>query len=85
MAEFIEDGICPQMYLWNPVDIGYLAGYTMHALENGTVTGASGEELDAGKLGTRTITEDFSGGSEVVLGDLLRFDSSNINEWQNEY
>ena len=32
MAPFIEDGTCPWMYLWNPVDIGYLSGYTMDAL-----------------------------------------------------
>lgn len=85
MATYIEDGICPQMYLWNPVDIGYLAGYTLDALADEAITGAIGDTFRAGTLGSRTITDDGEGGSEVMLGDLLRFDASNIAEWKNEY
>jgi len=85
MAVYIEEGICPQMYLWNPVDIGYLAGYTMEALVNGTISGAVGDSFEAGVLGNRTITDDGAQGSEVMLGDLLKFDATNIHEWKNEY
>lgn len=85
MALYIEEGICPQMYLWNPVDIGYLAGYTMDALVNGTITGAVGDAFSAGTLGMRTVTDDGVQGSEVMLGDLLKFDKTNILDWKDEY
>ncbi len=53
MAPFIEDGTCPWMYLWNPVDIGYLSGYTMDALVKGTITGDVGGSFNAGDLGEK--------------------------------
>lgn len=56
MAPFIEDGTCPWMYLWNPVDIGYLSGYTMDALVKGTITGDVGGSFNAGDLGEKKIT-----------------------------
>ncbi|MCC8160073.1 MAG: substrate-binding domain-containing protein [Oscillospiraceae bacterium] len=85
MAEYIESGICPKMYLWNPVDIGYLAGYTLDALSDGTITGAQGEVFTAGTLGERTITLDDEQGTEIMLGDLLEFDSGNIGEWKDAF
>ncbi len=85
MALYIEEGICPQMYLWNPVDIGYLAGYTMDALVNGKITGTVGDAFGAGTLGERTVTDDGAQGSEVMLGDLLKFDKTNILDWKYEY
>src|SRR5699024_2714391 len=27
MAEYIENGVSPWIYLWNPIDLGYLSGY----------------------------------------------------------
>lgn len=85
MAPFIEDGICPWMYLWNPVDIGDLAGYTMDALVKGQITGATGESFTAGELGEKTITDAADGGTEVMLGDPFKFDSENIAEWKEVY
>lgn len=85
MAPYIEDGTCPVMYLWNPVNIGYLAGYTLDALVSNKITGAAGETFTAGTLGEKTITSDTENGSEVVLGDLLKFDAENISEWKDVY
>ncbi len=85
IAPYIEDGTCEKAYLWNPSDIGYLAGYTMNALANGEITGAAGDSFSAGKLGSRTITTDASDGSEVMLGDLLEFDKTNIEQWKDMY
>lgn len=85
MAPFIEDGTCPWMYLWNPVDIGYLGGYTMKALVDGTVTGKVGDTLNAGTLGEKSVTEAADGGTEVMLGDPFKFDSENIAEWKEVY
>lgn len=85
MAEYIESGVCPYMYLWNPVDIGYLSGYTLDALVKGTITGALQEKFSAGSMAEKQITADPEGGSEVVLGSLLRFDSGNIERWKVVY
>ena len=85
MAPFIEDGTCPWMYLWNPIDIGYVAGYTMDALVKGTITGAVGDKLTAGELGEKTVTEAADGGTEVMLGDPFKFDPENIAEWKEVY
>ena len=85
MAPFIEDGTCPWMYLWNPVDIGYLSGYTMGALVKGTITGDVGGSFNAGDLGEKKITEAADGGTEVMLGDPFKFDTENIAEWKEVY
>ena len=85
MAPFIEDGTCPWMYLWNPVDIGYLSGYTMDALVKGTITGDVGGSFNAGDLGEKKITEAADGGTEVMLGDPFKFDTENIAEWKEVY
>lgn len=85
MAPFIENGICPRMYLWNPVDIGYLAGYTLNALIDNKITGDIGNTFSAGSLGEKTITADATGGTEVILGDPYKFDLFNIAEWKSIY
>ena len=85
MAPFIEDGTCPWMYLWNPVDIGYLSGYTMDALVKGTITGDVGGSFNAGDLGEKKITEAADGGTEVMLGDPFNFDTETIAEWKEVY
>lgn len=85
MAEYIESGVCPYMYLWNPIDIGYLSGYTLDSLVKGTITGAVSEKFNAGSMVEKQIITDHEGGSEVMLGALLRFDSGNIARWRVVY
>ena len=85
MAPFIEDGICPWMYLWNPIDIGYLAAFSGDALVKGTITGKEGDKLTAGKLGEKAVTKAADGGTEIMLGDPFKFDKNNIGEWKTVY
>ncbi len=85
IAPFIESGICPHAYLWNTSDIGYLAGYALNALDNGQITGAKGDIFSAGHLGEKTVSTDSEGGTEVILGDLLEFNSYNISESKDMY
>ncbi|WP_202078749.1 rhamnose ABC transporter substrate-binding protein [Caldalkalibacillus salinus] len=84
MAEYIENGVCQWMYLWNPIDVGYLTGYAAHALVEETITGETGESFDAGRLGSKEIVEDGDG-TEIMLGDPFRFDADNIDEWKEVY
>ncbi len=88
MAEYIGDDdahSCPYMFLWNPIDIGRLGGYTSIALANGDITGAAGDKFTAGDLGEYTIVEAGDGGTEVILGPPFKFDPSNIEEWKDIY
>ncbi len=85
IAPYINDGTCPWMYLWNPIDIGYLAGHAIHSLSTEKITGKEGETFSAGELGERTITPSSDGGTEILLGAPFKFDYTNIAEWQNVY
>lgn len=84
MAEYIESGVSEWMYLWNPLDVGYLAGYAAHALVSGDINGEVGDTFKAGKLGDKEVVEDGDG-TQIMLGDPFRFDSSNIAEWKEVY
>ena len=85
MAPFIEDGVCPWMYLWNPIDIGYLAAYAGKSLADEQITGEEGEKFTANRLGEKVVTVAADGGTEIMLGDPFKFDSENIAEWKNVY
>jgi len=85
MAEYIQNGACPYMFLWNPIDVGYLAAYTAMALVDGDITGAAGETFEAGRLGEFEIVPAGDGGTEILLGAPFRFDPSNIDEWKDVY
>ncbi|MFC4321440.1 rhamnose ABC transporter substrate-binding protein [Litchfieldia salsa] len=84
MASYIESGVSPWMYLWNPIDVGKVAGYTAHALVEGTITGELGETFEAGDQGSLEIVEDGDG-TQIMLGDPFKFDASNIAEWKDVY
>ena len=90
MAEYIGDDdahSCPDMYLWNPIDLGRLGAYTSIALVDGTITGAAGETFDAGDMDASpyTIVEADDGGTEIILGLPFKFDPSNIDDWKTVY
>ncbi|MDN7242129.1 rhamnose ABC transporter substrate-binding protein [Planococcus sp. N028] len=84
MATYIENGVSPAMFLWNPIDVGYGAGMTAVALVEGEITGKLGEKFEAGRLGEKEIVEDGEG-TQVMLGEPFRFDKENIAEWKEVY
>ncbi|MFC0216030.1 rhamnose ABC transporter substrate-binding protein [Paenibacillus chartarius] len=84
MAAYIESGVSQWMYLWNPIDVGYLAGYTADALVKGTLTGKVGDKFKAGRLGDKEVVKDGQG-TQIMLGDPFKFDASNIAEWKKVY
>lgn len=85
MAPYIENGICYDAYLWNPLDQGALGAYSAHALVTGAATGRVGDIVDAGDLGKFTIEEYYDGGTQVLLGEPLRFDKDNIAQWKDKF
>ncbi len=84
MADYIESGVSQWMYLWNPVDVGYLAGYAADALVSGKITGKVGDKFTAGRLGEKEIIADGEG-TQIMLGDPFKFDGANIAEWKKVY
>ena len=85
MAEYIDNGASPYMFLWNPIDVGYLSAYTATALVNEEITGGADELFSAGRLGAFRTVEAGDGGTEILLGAPFRFDPSNIDEWKTVY
>jgi len=85
MADFLADRTCEGMYLWNPIDLGYVAAYASVAMVKGEITGAAGESFEAGRLGVREISDAGDGGTFTIVGDPFRFTPENIEEWKNVY
>ena len=79
------DHSCPYFYLWDMQGLGKLSAYTTISLINGDITGAKDDKFTAGDLGDYTVTEADDGGTEVVLGAPLKFDTSNIEEMAKLY
>jgi len=77
MREYVKDGTVKKFALWNPADIGYLAGYTGAALASGQITGKQGEKFTAGKLKEYTI----GAAGEIVLGPPTEFTAANIDQF----
>jgi rhamnose transport system substrate-binding protein len=85
IADYIANGSCPWMYLWNPIDLGYLTAYASKALLDGKISAKVGDTFDSGRLGLRAVTESADGGTEILLGNPLKFDKSNIDQWKTVY
>lgn len=83
MASYIENDVSPWMYLWNPIDVGYAAGYTAKALIEGAEAKV-GETINLGDLGEQEVVEDGDG-TQIMLGDPFKFDKANIGEWKDVY
>ncbi len=77
MREFVEDGTVTAFALWNPGDLGYLAAYAAKALVDGDITGAEGDEFEAGDLGSYTVGPNAT----VLLGDPFVFNADNIGDF----
>ncbi|MGZ4434900.1 MAG: rhamnose ABC transporter substrate-binding protein [Trebonia sp.] len=77
MKKFVSDGTVKEFELWNPADLGYLAGYAAVELASGKINGSQGQTFTAGKLGSFTVGAD----NAVLLGPPFVFSSANINQF----
>jgi rhamnose transport system substrate-binding protein len=82
MRKYVEDGTVAKFELWNPSNLGYLAGYAAASLASGTASLTSGSTFKGGTLGTYTVLAPAAGtGPSVVLGPPTVFDKSNISQF----
>jgi rhamnose transport system substrate-binding protein len=77
LKKYVADGTIKAFELWNPANLGYLAGYAAVAFASGQINGTQGQTFSAGKLGTFTIGADKT----VLLGPPFVFNASNINQF----
>ena len=80
-----DEHSCPYFYLWDMQGLGKLSALATIALINDEITGALDETFTAGDLGEYTITAADDGGTEIVLGLPLQFNSENIEEMAKLY
>jgi rhamnose transport system substrate-binding protein len=73
-------GCAPQFALFDNFDLGYLAYHATHELVTGGVEGKNGENVRAGRLGTRQIEADpyRENALWIKLGDFIKYDQSNV-------
>ncbi len=82
MKKYVKNGTVKSFELWNPSDLGYLAGYAAAALASGTVTLDAGSGFTANRLGAyKVLPATGSTGPSVVLGPPTTFDASNIDQF----
>ena len=75
MKPYVKDGTVNSVVLWDTRDLGYLTIFTAEAVASGKLKpGAT--SLNAGRLGARKVD-----GDRVLLGDILIFDKSNIDNY----
>jgi rhamnose transport system substrate-binding protein len=77
MKKYVADGTVKAFELWNPANLGYLAGYAAVEFASGKINGTAGQTFSAGKLGSFTIGADKT----VLLGPPYVFTSANINNF----
>ncbi len=81
MRKYVKDGTVQSFELWNPSDLGYLAGYAAASLASGTAL-QSGATFSSGSLKKTYTMAQGDGELSVVLGPPTVFDKSNIDKFK---
>ncbi len=77
MKKYVADGTVQAFELWNPANLGYLAGYAAVLLAQHKITNKEGTTFAAGKLGKYTIGPNHT----ILLGPPYVFNKANINNF----
>ena len=81
MKQYIKNGTCKKMALWNPIDLGYSATMISYKLIKGEATGKVGDVIKAGRMGGITVGED----AVAVMSEPYVFDKDNIDKFASIY
>ena len=81
MKTFIDAGICDETFLWNPIDLGYVASYAAVALVNEEITGAAGDNVVAGDYNLTVEDKGEDGATILYLNKLNCFNKETVNDW----
>jgi rhamnose transport system substrate-binding protein len=82
MKPYVKDGTVKEFELWNPSNLGYLAGYAAAALASGSASLTTGSSFTAGTLGSYKVLAPTTGvGPSIVLGPPTVFDAANVDQF----
>ncbi|HET6486337.1 MAG TPA: rhamnose ABC transporter substrate-binding protein [Spirochaetia bacterium] len=81
MKQYIKDGTCLKMSLWNPIDLGYSATYIAVQLVRGKIKGTPGEAMSVGRMGTINIDDKGT----AVMSEPYVFNKDNIDKFAAIY
>ncbi len=81
MKQYIKNGTCLKMSLWNPIDLGYSATYIAAQLVRGQVKGKAGEAMKVGRMGAIKIGADGT----AVMSEPYVFTKDNIDKFAAIY
>ncbi len=81
MKEFIKNGTCKKMALWNPIDLGYSATYISYKLITKEFKGKDGEVMKVGRMGNIKIGKD----NEAIMAEPYVFNKDNIDKFAAIY
>jgi rhamnose transport system substrate-binding protein len=81
MKQYIKDGTCLKMSLWNPIDLGYSATYIAAQIVRGQIKGAAGEAMKVGRMGTINV----GAGMVAVMSEPYVFNKDNIDKFAAIY
>ena len=81
MKKYVYNNTVKEFALWNPEDLGYLAGYAVSAIADGKITGKVGQKFTAGKLGKYTIIKGADKKPQVILGPPYVFNKKNVGKF----
>ena len=77
LRKYVKDGTITAFELWNPADLGYLAGHAAVNYASKAITGKAGQTFKAGRLGKYKI----GAKSTVLLGPPFVFNAENIDKF----
>ena len=81
MKQYIKNGTCRQMSLWNPIDLGYSSTYIAYKLVKGEFQGKEGEVMKVGRMGEIKIGPD----NIAVMSEPYIFNKDNIDKFAAIY
>jgi rhamnose transport system substrate-binding protein len=82
MKAYVHDGTVQAFELWNPSDLGYLAGYAAASLASGSASLQANSSFKAGTLGDyKVLAGSGDVGPSVVLGPPTVFDKANVDKF----
>ena len=77
LKKYVADGTIQAFELWNPANLGYLAGYAAVNFASKKITSSTGGSFTAGKLGKFTVGADGT----ILLGPPFVFNKANISQF----
>ena len=81
MKQYIKNGTCREMSLWNPIDLGYSATYIAYKLVKGDFDGKQGEVMKVGRMGDIAIGD----GNVAIMSEPYVFNKDNIDKFAAIY